>query len=158
MVGAILKQAIPGMFCMVVLQLQQIINLIFVGHMNDAKLLAGVGMGNLIVSVFGISLFIGLNGALETLVSQAYGNRNLQLCGIYLNRGRFMLLLLNIPIVYILCNAEAILLLLKQDVKVAANAQIYIYSYIPALVLNGLNDSQRRFLNMIELTRIPLIC
>ena len=77
MVRAILKQAIPGMFCMVVLQLQQIINLIFVGHMNDAKLLAGVGMGNLIVSVFGISLFIGLNGALETLVSQAYGNRNL---------------------------------------------------------------------------------
>lgn len=69
-----------------------------------------------------------------------------------------MLLLLNIPIVYILCNAEAILLLLKQDVKVAANAQRYIYSYIPALVLNGLNDSQRRFLNMIELTRIPLIC
>lgn len=123
MVRAILKQAVPGMFCMVVLQLQQIINLIFVGHMNDAKLLAGVGMGNLLVSVFGISLFIGLNGALETLVSQAYGNRNLKLCGIYLNRGRFMLLLLNIPIVYILCNAEAILLLLKQDVKVAANAQ-----------------------------------
>ena len=69
-----------------------------------------------------------------------------------------MLLLLNIPIVYILCNAEAILLLLKQDVKVAANAQLYIYSYIPALILNGLNDSQRRFLNMVELTRIPLIC
>jgi len=158
MVTAILKQAIPGMFCMVVLQLQQIINLIFVGHMNDATLLAGVGMGNLIVSVFGISLFIGLNGALETLVSQAYGNRNLKLCGIYLNRGRFMLLLLNIPIVYVLCNAEAILLLLKQDKKVAQNAQRYIYSYIPALVLNGLNDSQRRFLNMIELTRIPLIC
>jgi multidrug resistance protein, MATE family len=129
------------MFCMVVLQLQQIINLIFVGHMNDATLLAGVGMGNLIVSVFGISLFIGLNGALETLVSQAYGNRNLKLCGIYLNRGRFMLLLLNIPIVYILCNAEAILLLLNQDKKVAQNAQLYIYSYIPALVLNGLNDS-----------------
>jgi MATE family multidrug resistance protein len=146
------------MFCMVVLQLQQIINLIFVGHMNDAKLLAGVGMGNLIVSVFGISLFIGLNGALETLVSQAFGNNNMKLCGIYLNRGRFMLLLLNIPIVYILCNAEAILLLLKQDPRVCSNAQRYIYSYIPALVLNGLNDSQRRFLNMMELTRIPLIC
>jgi len=126
--------------------------------MNDATLLAGVGMGNLIVSVFGISLFIGLNGALETLVSQAYGNRNLKLCGIYLNRGRFMLLLLNIPIVYILCNAEAILLLLNQNTKVAHEAQRYIYSYIPALVLNGLNDSQRRFLNMVELTRIPLIC
>lgn len=41
---------------------------------------------------------------------------------------------------------------------VAANAQKYIIAYIPGLILNGLNDSQRRFLNMIELTKIPLIC
>jgi MATE family multidrug resistance protein len=35
-------------------------------------------------------MFFGLNGALETLVSQAYGAKDLRLCGIYLNRGRFI--------------------------------------------------------------------
>ena len=115
LVSIILKQAIPGMFCMFVLQLQQIINLIFVGHMNDAKLLAGVGMGNLIMSVFGLSIILGLNGALETLISQAYGNRNLELCGIYLNRGRVVLIIISFPIVLVLSNAKTILIFLKQD-------------------------------------------
>jgi len=46
-----------------------VLNLIFIGHLDDAALLAGVGMGNTILSVFGISLFLGLNGALETLVA-----------------------------------------------------------------------------------------
>ena len=54
---------------MIVLYLQEIINLIFIGHVGDSHLLAGVGMGNTILNVFGISLFLGLNGALETLVS-----------------------------------------------------------------------------------------
>ena len=69
MATLILKQAIPGMFCMVTLMLQEVIKLIFIGHLEDSALLAGVGMGNTILSVFGISLFLGLNGALETLVS-----------------------------------------------------------------------------------------
>lgn len=54
---------------MVILMLQEVINLIFIGHLNDSVLLAGVGMGNTILSVFGISLFLGLNGALETLTA-----------------------------------------------------------------------------------------
>ena len=69
MATLILKQAIPGMFCMVTLMMQEVVNLIFIGHLDDAALLAGVGMGNTILSVFGISLFLGLNGALETLVA-----------------------------------------------------------------------------------------
>jgi len=72
-------------------------------------------MGNTILSVFGISLFLGLNGALETLVAQAYGSGNLKLCGVYLNRGRFILLVLNIPIIFILCQAEYILVNIGQN-------------------------------------------
>jgi len=126
---------------MVTLMLQEVMNLIFIGHLDDSALLAGVGMGNTILSVFGISLFLGLNGALETLVAQAYGSNNLQLCGIYLNRGRFVLLMLNIPVICILLQAETMLVFIGQNPLVAANAQKYIKAYIPGLVLNGLNDS-----------------
>jgi hypothetical protein len=44
----ILKQAIPSVFCNVISMLQEIINLIFVGHLNNAEMMAGVGMGNMI--------------------------------------------------------------------------------------------------------------
>jgi len=87
--------------------------------MNDAKLLAGVGMGNLIMSVFGLSIILGLNGALETLISQAYGNGNLELCGIYLNRGRVVIIMISFPIILVLSNANSILIFLKQDQQVA---------------------------------------
>jgi Na+-driven multidrug efflux pump len=54
---------------MLISMLQEIINLIFVGHLNNAEMMAGVGMGNMIQNMLGLSFFIGLNGALETLCS-----------------------------------------------------------------------------------------
>lgn len=69
-----------------------------------------------------------------------------------------MLMVIYVPIVFVLSHAQAVLLFLKQDAEVAQNAQAYIFSYIPALIFLGLNDSQRKFLNMMELSRIPLYC
>lgn len=45
-----------------------------------------------------LSVMIGLNAAQETLTSQAFGAGNLQLCGLYLNRGRFILTAFFIPL------------------------------------------------------------
>jgi Na+-driven multidrug efflux pump len=45
------------------------INIFFVGHFNDPQMLAGVGMGNMVINMIWLALFMGLNGALETLVS-----------------------------------------------------------------------------------------
>ena len=67
---------------------QQLTNLYFVGHLNDTKMLVGVGMGNIIINCFIMSIMFGLNGALDTLVPQAYGLLNFKQCGNYLNRGR----------------------------------------------------------------------
>ena len=36
-------------------------------------MLAGAGMGNLVISMMCVALFQGMNGALETLISQAIG-------------------------------------------------------------------------------------
>lgn len=56
----------------------------FIGHLNDPTILAAAGIGNMILNLFGMGLFYGLNSALETLVSQAYGAKNMALCGLYL--------------------------------------------------------------------------
>lgn len=65
----VIRQAIPSLFCMLILMVQEMINLIFVGHLNQPAMIAGVGTGNMIMNMVGMSMFVGLNGALETLVS-----------------------------------------------------------------------------------------
>jgi len=82
-------------------------------------MMAGVGMGNMIMNILGLTIAMGLNGALETLSSQAFGSSNLELCGVYLNRGRLILILVYIPITIILLQAERILLAVGQDPEVA---------------------------------------
>jgi Na+-driven multidrug efflux pump len=59
-------------------------------------------MGNMIINMSAFSILFGMNGALDTLVAQAYGVGDLYMCGVYLNRGRFILLCAFIPLVMIL--------------------------------------------------------
>jgi Na+-driven multidrug efflux pump len=50
-----------------------LMNTFFIGHSNDSTLIAGVGMGNMLINVFAFAVMQGLNGALESLVSVSYG-------------------------------------------------------------------------------------
>jgi MATE family multidrug resistance protein len=106
--------------------------------------------------MLGLSFFIGLNGALETLCSQACGNGELKLCGIYLNRGRFVLFVVMIPIVITLSYAEVILVGIGQNPVTAAYAQEYIFAYLPGLFIMGLFDGHRRFLSSLGRSKDPL--
>jgi MATE family multidrug resistance protein len=81
--------------------------------LNDPAKLAGVGMGNMIMNLFGLSTVYGMNGAMETLVAHAFGHGNLHLCGVYLNRARLILCIVYIPIIIILFFAEDILLFIN---------------------------------------------
>jgi len=49
--------------------LVQLINTYYIGHSNDPPLIAGVGMGNMLINVLAFAPMQGLNGALETLIS-----------------------------------------------------------------------------------------
>jgi len=82
--GNILRYAIPSSIGSLLNLMQNTINLIFVGHLNDPKLLAAVGMGNMLISIIAIAPFLGLNSGLETLVSQGLGAGNYKQCGVYL--------------------------------------------------------------------------
>ena len=61
--------------------------------MENPVNLAVVGLTNTCSQVMVHLLLIGLNAAQETLTSQAFGAKNLQLTGIYLNRGRVIVTL-----------------------------------------------------------------
>jgi Na+-driven multidrug efflux pump len=89
--------------------LTEIINLIFVGYLNNPAMTSGVGMGNMTQNLCALSFILGFNSALDTLISQAAGAGNVELCGVYLNRGRFLMTALFIPILGVLCHTERIL-------------------------------------------------
>ena len=67
------KMSIPLVLGMLFFILVQLTNTWYIGNQNDPKLLAGVGMGNMLINVLCFAVTQGLNGALESLISQSFG-------------------------------------------------------------------------------------
>ena len=85
-------------------------------------MLAGVGMGNMTQALCALSFILGFNSALDTLISQAAGAGNIELCGLYLNKGRAVMTFLFVPIAIVLMHTESILIHLGQNKQVAEYA------------------------------------
>ena len=97
---------------------------VFAGHMEDPVNLAVVGLTNTCSQVMVHLLLIGLNAAQETLTSQAFGAKNLQLTGIYLNRGRVIVTLFYVLFaIWPLVFGERIFLFMGIDPEVSRLTQ-----------------------------------
>ena len=68
-----LSLAIPTIVSCLFLQLTNIVNAIYAGKMNDPAKLAGVGLGASWLNIICFAIFMGTNGAQETLASQSWG-------------------------------------------------------------------------------------
>lgn len=49
--------------------------MVFAGHLGSQTKLAGVGLGTIMLAFVAYKPILGMNGAMETLVAQAYGAR-----------------------------------------------------------------------------------
>lgn len=81
-------------------------------HGGDETYLAGIGLGNMMLNVFVFALTQGLNGAVDTFVSQAYGSgpENYHYCGQVLNRARAIAIVSLIPIAVLFYFSDDILI------------------------------------------------
>ena len=157
-VKSILKILLPSVLCNLLMKVQEIVNLIFVGHSNNSQMIAAVGLGNALLDIMGLSIIIGMNGALNTLSSQSAGAQRIDMCQTYLKRGKVVLTMCFVPIAILLTQSERILLMAGQDKAVARYAAQYIMAYLPGLYLMGMIDIQRRFLNTLkEYTNVMII-
>ena len=95
------------------------------GHLNDPGAMAAYGLGKMVTNVVCQAIAIGMNGAIDTLVSQAFGSKHYYLCGMFLNKGRIIQAALFIPEVIIILNSKNILIAVGQDESTAAAAQSY---------------------------------
>lgn len=78
----------PVVICQFCSLLQSVINVMIVGQLNNEAKLAGAGLGNTFIDIFGMAIWMGLDGAISTLVSQAIGAKEFENCGIYRQRTR----------------------------------------------------------------------
>jgi len=81
----------------------QAANTIIIGkHQNAVQLQATLGLATLFMNSLIATIQVGFNGSLSTLVSQAFGQKDLRLCGLYLNRQLILNVLIFIPMVVLM--------------------------------------------------------
>lgn len=97
---------------------QQMINTYFSGHLKEASMMAGVGLGNMTINLIVFSVADSFSSVIEALGSQASCSRNRHLCGVYLNRGRFLAVLNLIPSFVLLLNSKHFYLALGLDSEI----------------------------------------
>jgi MATE family multidrug resistance protein len=99
---------------------------------------------------------MGLNGAIDTLVSQAFGKKKYYLCGCLLNRGRLIQALFFIPELIILLFTREFLLLLGQEEASAESARLYIYTLLPGMFAMTQFETVRRYLQAMKVFYITM--
>lgn len=138
---------------------------------NTTAIIKGIGLANLIISILCFSISQGLNGALETLVSQAYGASQNQKetqrfrdemrmsCGRYLNIARLVNTLFMIfPTAVLFLFADEILItFFKQNAFVSEIAIQYCIICIPGIWAMTQFDATKRFLSAQKHGKIPLV-
>ena len=153
----IMAIALPTVATSIISKTEDFVNLLVLGHSEDPALIAGAGMGVVCMNFMGWSLILGLNSTLDTLVSQAGGSGDLELCGVYLNRGRFMMTCLFVPIVFMATKVEAVLVFLDQDPRVAKYTQEYLMAVMPGFYFLGLASCQIKFLINLKKPRVLMV-
>ena len=69
----LMSQALPCVGSLLVNFLMAVLDLHYVGKLNDIKVMSAFGIGMMICNMLGIHIYLGLNGALETLVPRVAG-------------------------------------------------------------------------------------
>lgn len=152
----IVYNSIPSIIGLVFQILVEVMNLIFVGQTGDAVALGAVGLGNMLFNVVCFSIGMGLNGAIDTLCSQAYGKKQYYLCGCYLNRGRILQALFFIPELIIFLFTKELLLLLGQDIATAESSRLYIYTLLPGMFAMTQFETVRRYLQAMKIFYVTM--
>ena len=104
------------------------INLFFVGTFGNGAMTAAVGLAASCSGILVSSFIVGTNCAQDTLTSQAYGAGELRRCGVLLNRGRVIIVVLFIPFLLIFQYSKEILDMAGFDPQVSVYANEYLTS------------------------------
>jgi len=124
------KRSTPTILTMIFFQMVQMVNIFYVGQVSS-DLLAGVGLGNMILNVMVFAVTMGLNGTIETFVAWEFGKNQLKMCGTHLNRAKIVVSAVVAPVAVLFLFIDKVLICLQQDATIAAIARDYCVWTIP---------------------------
>lgn len=124
----------------------QLINTYYIGHLDRPEIMAGIGMGNMLINILCFAITQGLNSALETFVSQSFGAANYKYCGILLNRGRLIVSVILIPIIVVFAFSDSILIAIGQDPAISQISKEYALLMMPGIWAMNQFDAIRKYM------------
>jgi len=152
------KIGVPMFISYMSQQWMWILCLHYVGQLGPLTL-AGVALGAMFSNCSGCAVILGLMGALDTLLYQAYGaDKKSCLLSVYIQRA-FLLGCLSVVFIGILWQfAEPILDLAHQDPQVAKEAGTFVRWNILMMVPMILFEVFRKFLSCLEAVHAVSLC
>ena len=143
----LIQVSIPSCFALFFQVLLEVINITFVGNLNDSKAMATVGLASLTINAFMFGPGYGICGGIDTLVASAFGNNEHYLCGVYFNRGRLIQTWIVFPIAIILLYfATDIFMLMGQDKEVAEMTHRFLHVALPGALWGLQFQITKRFM------------
>nr|XP_043622774.1 protein DETOXIFICATION 16-like [Erigeron canadensis] len=121
------------------------ISLVFVGHLGKLAL-SGASVATSFTSVTGLSLMVGLSSALDTFCGQSFGATKYHLLGIHMQRAMIVLMSVSVPLAVIWFYAKKMLVFMRQDPEISAEAGLYARYMIPCRFAYALLQCLVRFL------------
>lgn len=122
---------------------------------GNSVVVAGAGLGVMFINMFVYGTFEGLNGAIDTLVSQYYGAKDYQGCNEIFNKGRIINTVFFLPVALLLIYSDSLLILLNQDPDVAWETKKFLVYQIPGLFMIAQFDTLRRYMQAQEKFDVP---
>jgi multidrug resistance protein, MATE family len=155
----VFRLAIPNIVSFLLLIGGQLIVLQTLIAKKDYKAVAGVGCGNFIFSIFGLAVGLGLSGALDTLVSQAIGKKDLKSASLNLSQARTVTFLAIIPSICLLLCASPVLSIkaLKQPTDMLERSDLYNKIQFAGILQLFWSCALGCFLRAMNKTKAPLI-
>lgn len=85
-----------------------VVNAMVLGHQENEKMLAGLGLGSLTMGIGALSIGSSFLGATGTFISHAYGQKEYRQCQVYKNRSIFLVTVLYLILLIPLLNIRSI--------------------------------------------------
>ena len=153
----IVSNALPLIFVYFVLFSIRNLSLHLIKQRNDERLTTAVGVGNTLLNVIGIAIYMSLNAGLTSCSAHAFGAKNYQLLGFYLHRGLIINLIAMIPGGCILYWSDKFALYMGFDEITAQYTQQVTFYCLAGIFFMMLFNTLTAYLNACDIFIPPAI-
>ncbi|KAM3133467.1 hypothetical protein pb186bvf_014471 [Paramecium bursaria] len=111
---------------------------LILANINKANLIASIGLGNIFIKSLSQGIQVGISFGLETLVSQAFGAKEYDLCGHLYYRALFLSTFIMLPMILLHIYSLIFFQIIIEDTQIIYNAWIYTKYMLFAIWLNAI--------------------